>query len=90
MSEKKRRVLVASPVQQQPTILALFLASLKRLHADQLELSYLFIDDNTDATSSQLLEQFAAARERVTIIRSESSDSQDVYVRTDMTHCWNE
>ncbi|KQO13814.1 glycosyl transferase [Paenibacillus sp. Leaf72] len=90
LSEKKRRVLIASPVQQQPTILALFLASLKRFHADQLELSYLFIDDNTDATSSQLLEQFTAAREGVTIIRSESSDSQDVYVRTDITHCWNE
>lgn len=90
MSEKKKRVLIASPVQQQPTILALFLASLKRLHADQLELSYFFIDDNTDVTSSLLLEQFAVAREGVTITRSESSDSPDVYVRTDTTHCWSE
>lgn len=83
-------MLIASPVQQQPTILALFLASLKRLHADQLELSYFFIDDNTDVTSSLLLEQFAVAREGVTIIRSDSSDSPDVYVRTDTTHCWSE
>ncbi|WP_338553902.1 glycosyltransferase [Paenibacillus sp. KS-LC4] len=90
MFNKKKHVLIASPVQQQPTILALFLASLKRLHANQLELSYLFIDDNTDATSSLLLSQFAAARDGVTIISPESSDSQEEYVRTDMTHCWNE
>jgi hypothetical protein len=52
------KVLIASPIRQQPEILTEFLASLNRLDLSGLEVSYFFIDDNDNPFSVKLLREF--------------------------------
>ncbi len=87
MQDNRSRVLIGSPIRQNPEILALFLESLERLEQAQVSLSYFFIDDNEEPESSRLLSQFGSARERVVIRRS---DGQPPYIRNEITHYWNE
>lgn len=81
------RILAASPVHQQPETLNLFLNSLERLHMDNYTVDYLFVDDNDQAASSELLELFAEKhQERVLPFLQGSKNTvkrQDEY-----THYW--
>ena len=79
------KILIGSPIHQKPDILALFLQSLQRLNTDKLKLSYVFIDDNTDEASRDLLKEFAQQNKDVEIL---PSTSHDVYVTNDYTHQW--
>ena len=79
------KILIGSPIHQKPDILALFLQSLQRLNTDKLKLSYVFIDDNTDEASRDLLKEFAQQNKDVEIL---PSTHQDVYVTNDYTHQW--
>ena len=79
------KILIGSPIHQKPDILALFLQSLQRLNTDKLQLSYVFIDDNTDEASRDLLKEFAQQNTNVTVL---PSTHQDVYVTNDYTHQW--
>lgn len=84
---QKKRVLVGSPIRQSPSILREFLNSLKELNQETVELSFLFVDDNDNTLSSQILEQFSKEIPNVMIHKNISSDQ---YIRDEVTHSWNE
>ncbi|USB34390.1 glycosyltransferase family 2 protein [Paenibacillus sp. YPG26] len=83
----KIKVLVASPVYQKPSILQHFLESLTRLDQFKIEYSYMFVDDNKETRSSELLREFKQANNNVTIMNSVHEAD---YVCDDRTHYWNE
>ncbi|TDQ41061.1 glycosyltransferase family 2 protein [Aureibacillus halotolerans] len=82
------RILVASPIHQKPEILQLFLQSLGRvIDETPQELSFYFIDDNTDPQSTKLLKAFA---EKWPNVRIDPSNKQDNYTKTEDTHFWSD
>jgi glycosyltransferase involved in cell wall biosynthesis len=81
----KIRVLVGSPIYQKPGILAVFLASLKNL-AHRITLDFLFVDDNVDAESSQMLAAFAREGAEVLVWRGEEKGE---YLCDEVSHAWN-
>lgn len=83
----RKRVLVGSPIRQKPEILQEFLASLRELRTDSLDVAYFFIDDNDNAASSAQLAEFKAAVANVVVHRHQSGAA---YVCNDVTHHWNE
>ena len=85
MNEK--RVLVGSPVYQKPEILDAFLKSLKNLNRNTISIDYIFVDDNIDKNSSQLLAEFEREESRV-IIRQ--GKEQGVYLCNDESHHWDD
>lgn len=86
MSTSKKRVLLGSPIHQKPPILRQFLDSLLRLRRQGFELDFYFIDDNDDAASSALLQEFKASGNSVFL---QPSGFRDAYIRDDRTHFWN-
>lgn len=84
---KPPRVLIGSPVQQKSEILKEFLAFLSQLNVDGLDVGYLFIDDNIEASSSILLEDFSNNHQTSTIFAKKTGD---LYQCNDSTHQWNE
>lgn len=85
---KSRRVLIGSPVHQQPAIMKEFLASLSELKHDNVTIAYLFMDDNEDEESSRLLVDFAANQENVMIHKSQ--EKTEHYHCDEYTHHWKE
>ena len=83
----KTKVLVGSPVYQKPEILEEFLKSLKNLNRDTISIDYMFVDDNIDERSSQLLAEFAREESKVINIRGQEDG---VYICNDETHHWDE
>lgn len=53
------RILIGSPVRQKPNILEQFLLGLEEAKKDELEVSFFFVDDNTDEESSTLLKDYS-------------------------------
>ncbi|MDM5220749.1 hypothetical protein QUF86_08280 [Peribacillus sp. NJ11] len=51
MTNKKKQVLVGSPIYHKPHILQKFLLSLERLDVEGMEIGHFFIDDNEDERS---------------------------------------
>jgi glycosyltransferase involved in cell wall biosynthesis len=84
---EKKRVLVGSPVYQKPEILDAFLRSLKNLSRDTISIDYMFVDDNIDEESSNLLAKFEREESKVVIIQGKK---QDIYVCNDDTHYWDD
>jgi len=82
----KKRVLVGSPVYQKPEILKAFLESLNNLCQHTILIDYMFIDDNIDEKSSQLLAEFKGERSTVKLV---NGNNQAQYVRDDETHHWD-
>lgn len=87
MLVKKHKVLIGSPICQQPEILSLFFESLERLHQCNIELSYFFIDDNDDPKSSALISRFIEKSGKSVVYQSHK-DFQ--YTKNETTHFWNE
>ena len=83
----KKRVLVGSPVYQKPEILEVFLESLKKLSRHTISIDYMFVDDNIDEKSSQLLADFK--REESTVINVRGKEL-GVYLCNDESHYWND
>lgn len=83
----KERVLVGSPVYQKPEILSLFLESLKNLSRHTVSIDYMFVDDNVDESSSQLLTEFK--REESAVINIPGKE-QGAYLCDDESHHWND
>lgn len=81
------RVLVGSPVYQKPEILDAFLKSLKNLNRDTISIDYMFVDDNIDEISSQLLAEFKREESTVVIIRG---NEKGVYLCNDESHQWDD
>jgi len=86
MNSKETRVLIGSPVLQTPEILKEFLSSVDRLDKEHLHVEYMFIDDNKDADSVELLLDFQKQHKDTVITRWEDSSQ---YLRTEITHHWN-
>ncbi|QRG65713.1 glycosyltransferase family 2 protein [Brevibacillus choshinensis] len=83
----RRRILIGSPVHQEPEILRLFLESLLALNKESVELHFLFIDDNEKSNSSEMLRSFRENNLHVEIIEANSGD---LYIRDEATHYWSE
>ena len=83
----KKRVLVGSPVYQKPEILDAFLKSLKNLNEQTISMDYMFVDDNIDEESSQLLAAFEREESKVIIIQGKE---QGVYLCNDESHHWDD
>lgn len=86
-NKPKKRVLIGSPVHQKPAVLREFLISLQNLRHHHLEFGYFFIDDNLEELASAMLRDFAKHVGNVTL---ETSRQEDMYVRNEVTHHWNE
>ncbi|MGE5416608.1 MAG: glycosyltransferase [Acidobacteriota bacterium] len=83
----KKRVLIGSPVYQKPEILEAFLTSLKKLNRHSISMDYMFVDDNADEESSQLLAEFNREESKVFTIRGKE---QGAYLCNDETHHWDD
>lgn len=81
------KILIGSPINQDPDILKEFLLSLANLQTDTMEIHYFFIDDNQNEESSRLLRHFARWKNDVAIL---SAKEDSIYIRTDFTHFWND
>ncbi|MFD2370565.1 glycosyltransferase [Brevibacillus sp. GCM10020057] len=85
----KPRVLIGSPVCQKPEILRMFFHSLDHLDSQAADVSYAFVDDNTDALSSQMLRSFAGRFPDRSVIFPGNTE-RPPYIRDENTHYWNE
>lgn len=83
----KKRVLVGSPVYQKPEILEAFLKSLKNINRHTITIDYMFVNDNIDEKSSQLLAGFKREESTVIIIRGKE---RGVYLCNDESHHWDD
>lgn len=82
------RILLGSPVKQEPEILAEFLRSLTELDTTGLSLDFFFVDDNGDAGSSRLLRSFSCDGSDITV--TAASDIVSDLPANDYTgHNWN-
>lgn len=86
--EPKYRVLIASPVRQKPTILTEFLGSLKRLEQSSFTADYLFVDDNDDQKSRDLLIKFSKGRKVKCNIMKAPEENKDNFLCNEQGHHW--
>ena len=83
----KKRVLVGSPVYQKPEILEAFLRSLKNFNRHTISIDYMFVDDNIDENSHQLLAEFEREESiAITVLGKE----QGIYLCNDESHHWDD
>ena len=85
--DDKIRILIGSPIRQDPEILENFLISLKELDMKEFEIDYFFIDDNKNDDSKKLLETFYNETNGNVIIKK--GESVGDYICTDNTHIWS-
>ena len=83
----KNRVLVGSPVYQKSEILEAFLKSLKNLSRDTITIDYMFVDDNIDEKSSQLLAEFKRVESKIIILQGKE---QGLYLCNEESHYWDD
>lgn len=82
-----RRILVGSPIRQEPGILREFLRSLQELDKTGLTVDYLFVDDNDQPESTNLIQEFAPGG-MVYVMQGWKDGS--TYLRAEQTHVWKE
>ncbi len=87
--DTKIKILVGSPVKQNPKILKEFLYSLRSTKQENIAIDYCFIDDNDNQESSKLLKEFSESLDaNCSIYQSTTKD--DIYVCDERTHYWSE
>lgn len=86
------RILVGSPVRQKPQILREFLSGLEEAEGEGFRLSFLFVDDNTDESSSALLRDFSARHDCLVLSGKELLQAivEDRYSSNEVTHTWDD
>lgn len=90
------KVLIGSPIRQEPAILGEFLTSLHDQWTDPFNADYLFVDDNVDPESSRMIRQFRLPHSQTKIASTEDAiatpaQGQDsTYLRTEESHLWRE
>ncbi|SDE46906.1 Tetratricopeptide repeat-containing protein [Paenibacillus sp. UNCCL117] len=84
------RILIASPIRQTPSILREFLASLSELEHGNIQVDYIFSDDNLEDESSELLARFAESHGRAVIVDRRTRQEEQSYDRDERTHYWKE
>ncbi|MGL5153260.1 MAG: glycosyltransferase family 2 protein [Clostridium sp.] len=86
---KKAKILVGSPICQEPEILKEFLLSLEELDTNNIDISYCFVDDNKKDKSVKLLQDFKEKNENVVVIPGDPALQTDTeYVCDEFTHRW--
>ncbi|WP_163859568.1 glycosyltransferase [Paenibacillus elgii] len=86
----KPRILIGSVIRQSPSILELFLQSLTKLDCPFADIHYIFADDNTDNSSSNLLNRFAEDfPNAASIISCNPQELDSGYRRDETTHYWD-
>ncbi len=83
------KILIGSVVHKDPVVLAEFINSLLKLDTNNLNVSYLFIDDNTDNVSSGLLELFSRKKKNVEIIKIPQDETRKEKDSLDEEWNWN-
>jgi len=92
------RLLVASPIHQQPAVLEAFLGALAAIEyrtpdGASLSVEYLFVDDNTDPRSKVLIHRFSqgvgSPRALVLAGTDLGAGEQSGYARTEGGHFWD-
>lgn len=81
------KVLIGSPVRQKPAILQEFLQSLMELEQRALQVDYLFVDDNQQQKSTELLNSFQPPQGRVKII---AGKREGQYLCDHREHHWTD
>lgn len=87
MSSLKKRVLIGSPIYQEPNILKEFLVSLKSLKQDSITIDFMFVDDNKNTQSTKILDTFSKFNDNCIIIKGYINTGE--YIVSDAAHCWN-
>lgn len=82
-----KRILVGSPIRQDPQILQEFLRSLLELETPGIDLDFAFVDDNEKPASRELLAAFRP-KGQVTLLPGQSGGAP--YLKSDQTHHWRE
>ncbi|MCA1320520.1 hypothetical protein LC085_11415 [Bacillus tianshenii] len=83
----KHKLIIGSPIHQKPSILNYFLESLSRINIENLDLHYVFIDDNESQESKEILYNFSQTEKNVNILSTENKDN---YLCNEETHYWRE
>ena len=73
------RILFGSPVRVKNTVLKEFLLGLEEVDKGSNQVSYYFVDDNSDELSSKLLQEFAERNDTIVKKGSELFQSDDQY-----------
>jgi hypothetical protein len=81
-----KRILIASPVKQKPSILTHFLECLQSLDKTDLAIEFAFIDDND--SPSILLQKFAQGNQHVCVLKG--TEKSQVYQCNEQMHYWQE
>ncbi|WP_347564233.1 glycosyltransferase [Bacillus sp. Cs-700] len=82
-----KKVLIASPIRQDPETLKYFLQSLKQLNREGITFTYYFVNDNQDTRSMELLKDFQNEVQGVII---EDITSEEAYLKNHKTHYWKD
>jgi glycosyltransferase involved in cell wall biosynthesis len=82
----KPMILVGSPIYQKPEILKVFLESLKNLTDHSISIDFMFVDDNVDKESSQMLSAFKRKNSSVLTVRGKE---EGAYLCNEESHMWN-
>lgn len=82
------KILVGSPVRQKSSILREFLLGLEEVEKGQHQVTYYFVDDNTEATSSELLREFAQNND-VIIKKGTELYNEDAHYEEHVWHAAN-
>jgi glycosyltransferase involved in cell wall biosynthesis len=82
-----KKILIGAPVRQEAAILREFLRSLRELDRSGLSLEFVFVDDNVDPASTELLREFAAAEPTLLVPAGETAVP---YHKDEFGHAWND
>lgn len=78
-----KRVLVGSAIYQKPEILQKFLTSLSKIVSNNILVDFIFVDDNVDPKSKDLLSNFEKEGSSVKIIQGQKGEA---YLCNEETH----
>lgn len=81
------KILIGSPIRRDPEILKEFITSIKEIKKEGIEYHYLFVDDNINEESSNLIKNFKKEEENAIILKSNEIELS--YVCDDLTHRWS-
>lgn len=81
------KILIGSPIKQKPSILKEFIISIRELDLVDLDVKYIFIDDNTDEESSKLLNEWKNKDSNIELVKL-NFDNEEEYICDEFTHNW--
>lgn len=80
------KILIGSPIRQKSNILKEFIISMKELDLINLDIKFMFIDDNIDEKSSHLLKEWQMEDYNIEIVKVNSNSEE--YICDEFTHKW--